>query len=162
MKPLPLLCALLAFTARPALSQDPAAASSHTDSETVEVYTKALAALFGPPDSAGHFYIAARIRTEGARLRASETPEAIGAQLTQAGYSVDLAELAENGLWHVPRTALLVMLREIEWWPGRKIARFSIDVGTGAGPMREMAFKFLKEEGTGWVLIEKGPAENEG
>lgn len=162
MRALTLFSALLAFAAQPGRSQEHVAPTSHADAETVEVYTKAVSALVGPPDSAGYFYLASRIRTEDARLRSSETPEAVGSELSQAGYSVELAELAENGLWQVPRSALFLMLREIAWWPGRKIARLSIDVGAGTDRLQEIAFKFLKEEGTGWVLIEKGPAENEG
>ncbi len=126
------------------------------------MYTKAIAALLGAADLAAPFYMAARVHLERGRLLSSTAPEAVSRELAEAGYSVEIAELAENGLWQVPRGALFVMLRPIEWWPGRKIARFSIDVGSGASDLKEVAFKFRKGEDQGWVLIEKGPAESAG
>ncbi len=135
---------------------------SHGDPEEVKVYAMAVAALVGPPDAAAPFYIAARVHIERGRLLSSTAPEAVSHELAEAGYSVEMAELAENGLWQVPRGELFLMLRRIEWWPGRKIARLSIDVGSGARDLKEVAFKFRREKGQGWVLIEKGPAESEG
>lgn len=135
---------------------------SPDDREAVEVYTQAIAALVGAADVAAPFYVAARLHIEGGRLLSSTAPEAVSRELAAAGYSVEVAELAENGLWQVPRGALFLMLRPIEWWPGRKIARFSIDVGSGASDLKEVAFKFRKGEDQGWVLIEKGPAESAG
>ncbi len=131
------------------------------DPDEVAVYTQAIAALVGAPQTAGVFYVAGRLRINGGRLLSSPAPEAVSRQLAESGYSVELAELAENGLWQVPRGSLFLMLRKIEFCPGRKIAMFSIDVGSGIADMREMAFKFRKEKGECWVLIEKGPAENE-
>ncbi len=142
-----------------AMAQEPEA-SSH-DSEEIEVYRKAITALLGAPDSAAPFQLAARIGADRGRLLSSPAPEVLIAELTRAGYDVGLAELAENGMWQVPRTHLFVMLREIEWWPGGKIALFSIYVGTRATDTQEVAFKFRKEEDQGWVLIEKGPAESQ-
>lgn len=135
---------------------------SHADPEAVTVYTKAITALVGGADFAAPFYIAARVHLGSGRLLRSTAPEAVSHELAEAGYSVEIAELAENGLWQVPRNELFLMLRRIEWWPGRKIARFSIDVGSGASDLKEVAFKFRKEEDQGWVLIEKGPAESAG
>ena len=129
------------------------------DAEEVEVYTKAVSALLVSPQSSGDFYLAGRIVGEGFRLISSSAPEEVRAEMESAGYRVELAELAENGLWQVPRGSLFFMLRPINWWPGGKIAVFSLYVGSGTDDLKEVAFKFRKEE-SGWVLIEKGPAES--
>jgi hypothetical protein len=131
------------------------------EADRIELYTQAIASLVGPQASAGAFSVASRLGAEGGRLIVSEIPEVVVARLAEAGYDAELAELAENGLWQVPRGTLFVILREIEFWPGRKIAVFNIDVGSPK-KLEEVAFKFRKEEDVGWVLIEKGPAENEG
>ena len=155
--------ALLVATGNTAPQTPEPRASQHedVDPEAMEVYTKALSALLGSPKEVGLFYLADRLGGQGGRVIRSPLPEAIGEALNKAGYEVLMAELAENGLWRVPRGQLLVMLREIEWWPGKKIAELSIDAGAGAANMKEIAFKFKKEDGERWVLIEKGPPESE-
>ncbi len=129
--------------------------------DEVELYSQAIVSLVGPPSSAGAFAIAERVRKAGGDLAPSDVPEAVVARLAEAGYRAEVAELAENGLWRVADGALFLVLREINFWPGHKIAVFSVDVGSPAN-LDEVAFKFRREEDVGWVLIEKGPAENEG
>ncbi len=158
----PLFLAIALLLAAPPNLRSQQSEPPHDDPETVEVYTKAIAALVGAADVAAPFYVAARLHIERGRLLSSTAPEAVSRELSEAGYSVEVAELAENGLWQVPRGALFLMLRRIEWWPGRKIARFSIDVGSSANDLKEVAFKFRKGEDQGWVLIDKGPAEGAG
>lgn len=157
------IAALLVATANATPQTPEPQGLEHTDvdPEAVELYTKALTALLGGPKEVGLFYLADRLRGEGGRVSRSPLPEVIGEELNEAGYEVQMAELAENGLWQVPRGQLFVMLREIEWWPGKKMAEFSIDAGAGATNTREIAFKFKKEDGEHWVLIEKGPPESE-
>jgi hypothetical protein len=150
--------ATLAFAAGSLSAQT--AETSAEESEAVEVYTGAIAALLGAPGS-GTAHLAGRIRGEGARIISSPVPDRVAERLREDGYRIEIAELAENGLWQFPRGQLFLMLREIEWWPGRKIAVLSIDVGNNLRELREVGFKF-KKENQRWVLIEKGPAEGGG
>lgn len=153
---------LLACLGTPTMlgAQAPQDAESEEDRAAIAVYTQAIGALVGPPDSAGAFHLAERIHRNGGRMRSSHLPEVVVGRMAESGYEVRLAKLAENGLWQVPRGGLFLMLRDIDFWPGGKIARLSIDVGNDATDLKEVAFKFRREE-AGWVLIEKGPAENE-
>ena len=128
--------------------------------ESIELYSRAISALLGDLDG-GDVYLANRILGEGGRMTASEVPEAVAESLREAGYQAWISELAENGLWQFPRGALFMMMREVRWQPGHKLAEFSIDVGPSVNQLDEVAFRFKKTD-DGWTLIEKGPPEGEG
>lgn len=137
-----------------------ATAQSTDDEESLELYVQAVRALLGDVhESVGTFYLAAAIRGEGSRTITSDLPESVVDSLTEAGYRAELAELGENGLWQVPRNQLFLMVRQIDWLSGRKLARFSIDVGSGGQINEEVAFTFLRDEAGKWALVEKGPRE---
>lgn len=155
------LCTALLVGAAAGLAAQEAQVSSEPmpeelHEEAVHLYAEAVKAMLGRPGTA---YVAARLRGAGTRLMRSELPERVVESLAGDGYGLEVAELAENGLWQFPRGGLFLMLEEIQWWPGRKIAVLNIHVGNSSTELREVGFTF-RREGESWRLIEKGPAEN--
>lgn len=147
---------LCALAVTPAAAQTEGSPTPVEAEDAVAIYTTAVQALLG---EAGPAYIAGRFRREAGRLASSPIPERVVEELAGAGLEIELAELAENGFWQFPRGQLFLMLEEIEWWPGRKIALFSIWVGSDVNELKEVAFTFKRGEEK-WILVEKGPPEN--
>lgn len=135
----------------------PEPAAQEADPDAVRLYALALQDLVGEP-AAGSFYLAEAILGEGGRTISSEVPEAVALELAGSGYRVELAHLAESGLWDVPQRQLFLMLGALQVLPGRKLARLRVLVGSGSRLGETVAFTFRREEGK-WVLVERGPAE---
>lgn len=135
----------------------PPPAIQEADTDAVRLYTQALRDLVGEP-GAGTFFLAEAILGEGGRTISSEVPEAVAVELAGAGYSVELAHLAESGLWDVPQRQLFLMLGEIDVLQGHKLARLRILVGSGSRLNETVAFTFRKQDDE-WVLVERGPPE---
>lgn len=152
------MMAALSVLAAPVRAQTDRPDAERTTS--IELYTRGIAAMLGEPDG-GAFYLADRILGEGGRLAASDLPEDVAQSLRKAGYQARISSLAENGLWQFPKGALFMMMRELHWQPGRKLAEFSIEIGPSIDQLDEIAFRFKKTD-EGWTLIEKGPPEGEG
>ncbi|NIR44419.1 MAG: hypothetical protein GWN99_00660 [Gemmatimonadetes bacterium] len=136
------------------------ASAQTTDTEAAELYARAITALLGEPTAAGTFYLAEDVLGEGKRTISSEIPEAVAGELGDAGYRVELAHLAESGLWDVPQRQLFLMFGQLEILSGKKLARLTLSVGSGSRLDEEVSFTFRKEDGQ-WVLVEKGPPEGE-
>lgn len=135
----------------------PTPAAQDSDPDAIRLYAGALRDLVGEP-AAREFYLAEAILDEDGRPISSKIPEAVARELNGTGYRVELAHLAESGLWDVPQRQLLLMLGQVEMMSGRKLARLRIRVGSGSRLDETVEFTFRKQDGD-WVLVERGPPE---